>query len=121
MPDVVLGDELAIAGELLVEPSEGRALIAGDHRGGVEAGAAVGAMLVEREPYEPLHAGEENPALVERVLVRQGDLVPHPARRAPVGGAAAAPALGTRFPAGMAANCGGRHAAPFSSGRGMGK
>jgi hypothetical protein len=66
---VVSLDELAVAGELLVEATERRALVAGDHRAGQEAAAEIGPVLVEREPYETLNAGEKDSSLFEDVLV----------------------------------------------------
>src|SRR5256885_4116005 len=58
--DVVLAKEIRIALQGQVEPAEGRAPIAGDQRRGVEAPAAVGAVLVERQPDERLGAGQED-------------------------------------------------------------
>jgi 2-phospho-L-lactate guanylyltransferase (CobY/MobA/RfbA family) len=102
--DVVLVEQLAIALELLVEPAQGRALVARDHRAGVEAAGAVGAVLLEREPHEALHAREENAALGEQVLVVEGDLaagaqgppVPGALEAAGGSGMRAAAALGRR-------------------------
>ena len=72
--DVVALDQLAVAGELLVEAAERRALVAGDHRAGHEPAAEVGAVLVERKPDEALEAGQEDAALLEDVLVVERDL-----------------------------------------------
>jgi hypothetical protein len=72
--DVVALYELAVAGELLVEPAERRALVAGDHRARHEAAAKVGAVLVERQPDEALKPGEEDAALLEDVLVVERDV-----------------------------------------------
>ncbi len=74
MAHVVLLHELPVPGELLVEPAERRALVAGDHRAGVKPAAAVGAVLVERQAHEALHAREEDPALLEDVLVVERDV-----------------------------------------------
>ena len=74
MAHVVLLDELAVARQLLVEATERRALVAGDHRAGVEAAAAVGAVLVERQADEALEPGQEDAALLEDVLVVQRDV-----------------------------------------------
>ena len=54
---------------LAVEAAERRALVARDHRAGVQSTAAVGAVLVERQPDEPLEARDQHAALVEDVLV----------------------------------------------------
>ena len=42
-----------------------RALVAGDERRGVQAVAAVDAQLVDGQAGERLHAGEEDPAVLE--------------------------------------------------------
>ena len=70
--------------ELLVEAAERRALVAGDHRAGHEAAAAVGAVLVEREPDEALEAGEEDASLLEDVLVVERDVAERPRAAASV-------------------------------------
>jgi hypothetical protein len=74
VPHVMVVEELPVPLELLVEPAQRRALIARDHRARVKAAGAVGAVLVEHETHEPLQAGEEHAALVEQVLVVEGDL-----------------------------------------------
>ena len=74
MAHVVLRAQLGAALKLLVEPAERRALVARHERAGVQAAVAVGAMLVEHQPHEPLDAGEEHPALLEQVLVVERDL-----------------------------------------------
>ena len=89
VPDVVALDELAVAGELLVEAAERRALVARDHRPGHEAAAKVGAVLVEREADEALEAGEEDAALLEDVLVLERHVPQRAAAAAAVVGEAA--------------------------------
>ena len=71
-----LNEELADAVQLLVVAAERRALVARDHRGGVQAGAAVGAHLLERHAHERVDAGEEDEPVVERVLVVERHLAP---------------------------------------------
>ncbi len=104
MAHVVLVEQLAVALQLLVEPAERRALVARDHRAGVEAAGAVGAVLVENEAHEPLHAGEQHAAVGQQVLVVEGDLtagafglpVPGTHEATCGSGARAAAALGRR-------------------------
>ena len=74
MAHVVLRAQPGAALKLLVEPAERRALVAGDERARVEAAVAVGAVLVEHEPHEALYAGQEDPAVLEHVLVVEADL-----------------------------------------------
>ncbi len=81
--DEVLLEQRAVARQLLVEPAQRGALVAGDHRPGGQAAAAVGAVLLEHQAYERLHAGEEDPALLEDVLVVEADLALGPAPRRP--------------------------------------
>ena len=88
MEDVVLLAQVAVAGELLVEPAERRALVAGDHRAGVQAAAAVGAVLIECEPDEALHAGQQRAPVLEQVLVVEGHLYERPCRSRSAGEAA---------------------------------
>jgi hypothetical protein len=88
--DVVLLAELAVSHELLVEPAERRAGVAGHHRAGVQAAAAVGAVLVEHEADEPLDAGQEHPALLEQVLVVERHVAQRALGGAPGGEARAA-------------------------------
>ena len=78
--DEVLVEQLAVARQLLVEPAQRRALVARDHRAGGQAAAAVGAVLVEHQAHERLHAGEEDAALLEHVLVVEADLAPRASR-----------------------------------------
>ena len=66
---MVVGADLAVALELLVEPTQRRSAIAGDLRTGVQAAATVGPVLVERQPDQRLHAGLQDPPLREQVLV----------------------------------------------------
>ena len=89
MAHEVLLEQVAVARELLVEPAERRALVAGDQRAGGEAAAQVGAVLVEHEAHESLHAGDQDAALLEHVLVVEADLV---ARVRPQGAPLTAPA-----------------------------
>jgi hypothetical protein len=67
--DAVLGGEVAQAHDLLVEAAERRALVAGDERRGVQAGALVGPVLVEQHAHDRLDAREEDRAALEDVLV----------------------------------------------------
>ena len=73
--DVVLGEELGIALEGLVEAAERRPAIARDERRRVEAARAVGAMLVERKPDQRLDAGEIDAAAFQGVLGIERELV----------------------------------------------
>ena len=110
---VVLLDELAVAGELLVEAAERRALVAGDHRAGVQAAAGIRAVLVERKADEPLKARQEDAAVLEDVLVVERDVAERRAPRAAViaGTGEAVPLRGA--PAGCCARANGdRHSAP---------
>src|SRR5215207_959633 len=118
---VVLLDQLPVAGELLVEAAQRRALVAGDHRPRVEAAATVGAVLVERQTDQALEAGQQDAARLEEVLVVERDVEKRPATaavavaRAPV---AASPAevIGSRGapPGSSALGYGDRHPAPLS-------
>src|SRR5687768_11523595 len=90
-------DELPVAAEFLVEAAERRALVAGDHRPGHQAATEVGTVLVERKPDQALDPGEEDAALLEHVLVVQGDVVERPAAVAAV--AIGAPETARRIPA----------------------
>jgi hypothetical protein len=90
--DVVVRADLPDALELLVEPAERRALIARDHRSGVKPAPAVGAMLVQREPDQRLHAGQQDRSLLEQVLVVERDLAPLPAKRLSSASGAGCPA-----------------------------
>ena len=65
----VLFEELLGAGELKIVAAERRAFIAGDEPSGVEAGAAVAAHLVDRQPHQSLNSGEVDAAALDRVLV----------------------------------------------------
>ncbi len=87
--DVVLLADGAPAPELLIEPAERRALIAGDEGGGMEVATAVGTVLVERDAHERLQPGEKDAAVLQDVLVLERDLValrPSRARTAAGGG-----------------------------------
>ena len=72
--DQVLVEQLAVARKLDVEPAERRALVARDQRAGREPAAPVGAVLVEHEAHERLHARDQDAALLEHVLVVETDL-----------------------------------------------
>ncbi len=74
MSHVMVVEQLAVALQLLVEPAQRRALVARDHGAGVEAAAAIGAVLVERQPHQALHSREEYAALVQEILVIEGDI-----------------------------------------------
>ena len=69
MDEVVLAADVCVAGQLAVEPSEWRSLVAGDKGCGVQAVAAVGAVLVQRHTHERLHSGQEDAAALEQVAV----------------------------------------------------
>ena len=58
--------------ELLVEPAERRAAIAGDVAGGVQPGAAVALLLHQAQAHERLIAGDEDPALASDRICRRG-------------------------------------------------
>ena len=72
--DVVVVADLLVSPQLLVEPAQWGSLIAGDQGGGGEVLAAVGAVLIERQPHQALHAGQQDAAFLEQVLVGQADL-----------------------------------------------
>ena len=59
--------------DLFVEHADRRALVAAQEGGGVEPVAAIDPQLIDREPCDCLHAGQEDPALLEAIPV--GDLV----------------------------------------------
>ena len=61
--------------ELVVEPAERRAAIAGDVARGVEPGAAVALVLHQRQPHQRLIAGDEHAALRQVVLVVERDVI----------------------------------------------
>ena len=67
--DVVLRERALGANELLVEPAERRAAVAGHIAGGVEAGAAVALLLHQAQAHQRLIAGDEDPAFGEVVFV----------------------------------------------------
>jgi hypothetical protein len=71
--DLVGLAELAVALELLVQAAERRALVAREEVGDVQPGAGVGPVLVGGQAYERLDAREEDPAVLEQVLVVQRD------------------------------------------------
>ncbi len=62
------------AHELLVEPAQRRAPIAGDIAGGVEAGAAVTLLLHQAQAHQGLVAGDEDPGLRQIIFVVEADL-----------------------------------------------
>ena len=72
---MMLGEELAVALERLVEAAERRAAIAGDEGGGAKAATTVRAVLIEGKPHQRLDAGEEDEAVFLRVLGVQRELV----------------------------------------------
>ena len=73
--DVARGEMRRRALELVVEPAERRAAIAGDVARGVEAGAAVALVLHHRQPHQRLIAGDEHAALGQVVLVVERDVI----------------------------------------------
>ncbi len=70
----MLGADLGAALELLVEAAERRALVAGHERARQQSARPVGPVLVEQHADEALDAGEEDAAVLEQVLVVEGDL-----------------------------------------------
>src|SRR5207245_2576121 len=72
--DGVLVEEVRVTRQGQVEAAEGGAPVARDRRRGVEPAAAVGAVLVERQPDERLDAGEEDEPLFSTVLGVQGEV-----------------------------------------------
>ena len=62
------------AQELLVEPAERRAAIAGDVAGGVQPGAAVALLLHQAQAHQRLEAGDEDAAFAQVVLVVECDV-----------------------------------------------
>ncbi|PYO17652.1 MAG: hypothetical protein DMD88_19960 [Candidatus Rokuibacteriota bacterium] len=71
---MVLAEEVRVPLQGQVEAAEGRATVARNQRRGVEPAAAVGAVLVERQPDERLDAGEEDEPLFSTVLGVQGEV-----------------------------------------------
>ena len=69
--------------ELLVEPAERRAAIAGDVARGVQAGAAVALLLHQAQPHQRLEAGHEDPALRQVVFVVERDVIERHRARPP--------------------------------------
>ena len=63
------------ADELLVEPAERRAAIAGNEACRIEPGAPVALPLHEAEADQRLESGDEDPALAEIELVIEADLL----------------------------------------------
>ena len=66
---LVLGRERSESPDLAHESRERRAGIAGDQRGRPQPGADVGAMLIEQDSHQRLHAREEHAAFREEVAV----------------------------------------------------
>src|SRR5262249_21272587 len=99
------------AHELLVEPAERRAAVAGHVARGVEPGAAVELLLHQGEPHQRLVAGREDAALGQIIFVVERDMrerhraSPQPQQSAP---AAAAPPE-----ASMKYSCGSGSATPM--------
>ncbi len=58
--DVVIAQEVGVALEGEVEPTQGGAAITRDQRRGVEAAASVGPVLFQRQPDQRLDAGQED-------------------------------------------------------------
>jgi hypothetical protein len=67
--DVMLVEERPASPQLLVEPAERRAAVAGDVAGGVQPGGEIALALHHRQAHQRLGAGEEHPPVIERVLV----------------------------------------------------
>ena len=67
--DLVLREQPARPLELLVVAAERRPAVARDVAGRVPPRREIPATLLERQPYQRLHAGHEHPALGEPVLV----------------------------------------------------
>ncbi len=72
--DVMLVEEAARGGELLVEPAERRAAVARDVARGIMAGGEIAPALQHRQPHQRLDPGQEDPALLLGVLVVEADL-----------------------------------------------
>ena len=68
--DVGAASELLRAHELLVEPAERRAAIAGDKARGVEPGAAVALLLHQQRADQRLIAGDEHAVWADRICRR---------------------------------------------------
>ena len=83
--DIVLGEELGIALEGLVEAAERRPAVARDERRRVEAARPVGTMLVERKADQRLNAGQVNTAALQGVLGVERELVGRRRHAAPPG------------------------------------
>ena len=72
---VAWGEMLRRALELVVEPAQRRAAIAGDVARGVQPGAAVALVLHHRQPHQRLIAGDEHAAFGQIVLVVERDVI----------------------------------------------
>jgi hypothetical protein len=72
--DVVLFEEGPGAVQRGVQASQRRSAIAGNVAGGMQAGGAVDGMLQHRQAGQGLHAGEEDAAVFEPVLVFECDV-----------------------------------------------
>ena len=72
--DVVRLEDAFGALELVVEPAQRRAAIAGDIARGIEAGAPVALLLHQAHADQRLVAGDEHAAFREVVFVRERDL-----------------------------------------------
>src|SRR5215216_2004557 len=72
---VVGSQDLGGAHELLVEPAERGAAVAGNIASGIEAGAAVALLLHQRQAHQRLIAGHEDAALAEIVFVVERDVI----------------------------------------------
>jgi hypothetical protein len=62
--------------EGLVETAEGRAPIAGDEAGRVQAGGRIAPRLDHRQPDQRLDSREKDPAGLQGVAIIEGDVVP---------------------------------------------
>ncbi len=71
--DVARLQNLGRAPELLVEPAQRRAAIAGDISRRVLAGPPVTRLLHQRQPHDRLGSGDQNPVPVEIVFVVEGN------------------------------------------------
>ena len=71
--DIGCGEVARRAHELLVEPAERGAAIAGDEAGGIQPGAAVALLLHQAHPDDGLIAGHEELRLREVVFIVEAD------------------------------------------------
>ncbi len=71
--DVVLVKQVLGFPQLLIQPAQRRAAVAGDVAAGVEADRAVTLLLHQRQAHQGLGAGQEDAPALERVLVVKAD------------------------------------------------